>query len=433
MDLALRASHYVDPVTFELRRDVLLLIDKGRVVETILGAEVSGGLTGLAKESLDYEAALVLPGFVNAHCHLDLSHLAGQLPSGLGFTEWIDCIIEGRKVPHSQIQAAIDGACDQLLATGTTSVIDISVDGSSYAALTRRGISGAVCLEVLGIDPEKATAAMERADAVIRSIEGEAEKFYAGSVGAPSKAKLTLGFSPHAPYSTSGELYQQAFGRAAGEGRVFTTHVAETLDEQQFFRIAQGPIRDFYERRKIPLAGFTGFDQSPVTELLWEWFAPWLSVEQANSRVVLVHCNYPQSPDLDHLARFKPSVVYCPRSHAYFNHETYPLGELHATGANLCLGTDSLASNRSLNMLDELRQAKASHPAFSTAELFKMATINGRRALDIGADCADLVVLGLPAELKPHAPLQETLDSVLAQRAPIYAVIQRGQVAARAI
>lgn len=199
MDLALRASHYVDPVTFELRRDVLLLIDKGRVVETILGAEVSGGLTGLAKESLDYEAALVLPGFVNAHCHLDLSHLAGQLPSGLAFTEWIDCIIEGRKVPHSQIQAAIDGACDQLLATGTTSVIDISVDGSSFAALTRRGISGAVCLEVLGIDPEKATAAMERADAVIRSIEGEAEKFYAGSVGAPSKAQLRSGFRPMRP------------------------------------------------------------------------------------------------------------------------------------------------------------------------------------------------------------------------------------------
>lgn len=427
MDLALRCSHYIDPVTFELQRDVILLIEKGRIVETIIGGEVSGGLAGLAQETLDYEAALVLPGFVNAHCHLDLSHLARQLPSGLSFTEWIDCIIEGRKVPPPQISAGIEAACDELLASGTTSVIDVSVDGASFAPLQRRGISGAVCLEALGIDGSRADAAMERVDAIVRKIEGEAEKFYAGR--AQHAAPLQLGFSPHAPYSTSGELYQHMFGRAVGEGRVLTTHVAETLDEQQFFRIAQGPIRDFYERRKIPLAGFTGYDQSPITEILWEWFAPWLSVEQPNSRLVLVHCNYPQGPDLDHLARFKPSIVYCPRSHAYFSHEEYPLGDLLKTGANLCLGTDSLASNDSLSMLDELRAARAAHPALDAATLFKMATVNGRKALEISPDAADLVVMGIP-EGAQDATL---LNSILSARAPIYSVIQRGRVAARAV
>ncbi|MBP9892701.1 MAG: amidohydrolase family protein [Planctomycetes bacterium] len=434
MDLALRCSHYIDPVTFELQRDVILLIEKGRIVETIIGGEVSGGLTGLAKETLDYEAALVLPGFVNAHCHLDLSHLARQLPSGLSFTEWIDCIIEGRKVPAEQVHAGIEAACDELLASGTTSVIDVSVDGASFAPLQKRGIAGAVCLEALGIDGAKADAAMERVDAIVRKIEGEAEKFYV--VGATYMSPLLrLGFSPHAPYSTSGELYQHMFGRAVGEGRVLTTHVAESIDEQQFFRIAQGPIRDFYERRKIPLAGFTGYDQSPITEILWEWFAPWLSVEQPNSRLVLVHCNYPQGPDLDHLARFKPSIVYCPRSHAYFGHEEYPLGDLLKTGANLCLGTDSLASNDSLSMLDELRAARAAHPALDAATLFKMATVNGRKALDIAPDTADLVVLGIPANVGATymSPLPDMLDAVLKQRAPIYSVIQRGRIAARAV
>lgn len=427
MDLAIRCSHYMDPATFELRRDVILLIEKGRIVETIIGGEVSGGVTGLAKETLDYEAALLAPGFVNAHCHLDLSHLARQLPTGLSFTEWIDCVIEGRKVPAEQVRAGIEAACDELLASGTTSVIDVSVDGASYTPLQRRGISGAVCLEALGIDGGKADAAMERVDAVVRQIEGEAEKFYA--TGATHGSPLRIGFSPHAPYSTSGELYQHMFGRAVGEGRVLTTHVAETLDEQQFFRIAQGPIRDFYERRKIALAGFTGYDQSPITEILWEWFAPWLSVEQANSRLVLVHCNYPQGPDLDHLARFKPSIVYCPRSHAYFGHEEYPLADLLKTGANLCLGTDSLASNDSLSMLDELRAARAAHPALDAATLFKMATINGRKALDIAPDTADLVVLGIPQGAQDAA----LLNSILSARAPIYAVIQRGRIAARAV
>ncbi len=431
MDLALRCSHYIDPVTFELQRDVILLIEKGRIVETIIGGEVSGGLAGLAKETLDYEAALLLPGFVNAHCHLDLSHLAKQLPTGLSFTEWVDCVIEGRKVPAEQVRAGIEAACDALLASGTTSVIDISVDGASYAPLQRRGISGVVCLEALGIDGSKADAAMERVDVIVRAIEGEAEKFYA--VGAQHAAPLRIGFSPHAPYSTSGELYQHMFGRAVGEGRVLTTHVAETLDEQQFFRIAQGPIRDFYERRKIPLVGFTGYDQSPITEILWEWFAPWLSVEQPNHRLVLVHCNYPQGPDLDHLARFKPSIVYCPRSHAYFGHEEYPIADLLKTGANLCLGTDSLASNDSLSMLDELRAAREAHPALDAATLFRMATVNGRKALEIAPDTADLVVLGLPVGAQHAAPLQTLLNSILSARAPIYSVIQRGRVAARAV
>jgi aminodeoxyfutalosine deaminase len=427
MDLALRCSHYIDPVTFELQRDVILLIEKGRIVETIIGGEVSGGLAGLAKETLDFEAALVLPGFVNAHCHLDLSHLAKQLPTGLGFTEWIDCIIEGRRVPQPQISAAIEAACDELLASGTTSVIDVGVDGASFAPLQGRGISGAVCLEALGIDGSKADAAMERVDTIVRAIEGEAEKFYAA--GATYMSPLRIGFSPHAPYSTSGELYQHMFGRAVGEGRVLTTHVAETIDEQQFFRIAQGPIRDFYERRKILLAGFTGYDQSPITEILWEWFAPWLSVEQPNARLVLVHCNYPQGPDLDHLARFKPSIVYCPRSHAYFGHEEYPIADLLKTGANLCLGTDSLASNDSLSMLDELRAAHAAHPALDSATLFKMATINGRKALEIAPDAADLVVLGIPQGAQDAT----LLNSILYARAPIYAVIQRGCIAARAV
>lgn len=431
MDLALRCSHYIDPASFELKRDVILLVSGGRIVETIVGGEVSGGLKGLAEETLDYEAALVMPGFVNAHCHLDLSHLSGQLPTGLSFTEWIDCVIEGRKVPQAQVQAALESACDQLLAAGTTSVMDVSVDGASFAALRACGITGAVCLEALGIDGTKADAAMERVDAIVRRIEGEAEKFYA--TGRQAESALRVGFSPHAPYSTSGELYQHAFGRAVGEGRICTTHVAETLEEQQFFRIAQGPIRDFYERRKIPLAGFEGFDQSPITELLWEWLAPWLSVEQPNSKLVLVHCNYPQGPDLEHLARFRPSIVYCPRSHAYFGHEEYPLGDLLHTGANLCLGTDSLASNSSLAMLDEIRAAWAAHPGTDVANLFKMATINGRRVLDIGPDRADLVVLGLPAAAPPAASPAAVLQALLEHRAPVYAVIQGGRVAARAI
>lgn len=431
MQLALRASHYVDPATFELRRDVLLLIEGGRVVETVQVAEVSGGLAGLARDALDLEAALVLPGFVNAHCHLDLSHLHRQIPRGLAFDEWIDAVMAGRAVPRDQVDAAINEACDLLVASGTTSVIDISVDGSSFAPLAARGLSGVVALEVLGLDPAITTVAMEKADARLRAIEGE-EKFFASETVNGGIQPLRLGFSPHAPYSTSGELYLHAFGRCFGEGRVCVTHAAETLDEQQFFRIAEGPLRAFYDRHGFALGGFEGWDESPISTMLWDWFAPWLKIEGGNPQLVLVHCNYPQGPDLDHLARFKPSVVWCPRSHAWFGHEPWPLDDMLATGVNLCLGTDSLASNDGLDMLGELRAAQAAQPQADVVTLFKAATTNGRRVLDIGPDVADFKVFGLPTG-HAQAPLPVLLQALLVQGAPIFATICRGHVAARAL
>ncbi|MCC6575305.1 MAG: amidohydrolase family protein [Planctomycetes bacterium] len=431
MQLALRASHFVDPATFELKRDVLLLIEGGRIVEVIEKGEVSGGLTGLAENTLDFEAALVMPGFVNAHAHLDLSHMHRQIPRGLSFDEWIDAVIAGRQVPGEQVRNALEQACDRLIASGTTSVIDISTDGASHAAMLEHNLSGVVALEVLGLDPAKADARMEHADAILRKIEGE-DKFI---VGAANNQPVQIGFSPHAPYSTSAELYLNVFGRCVGEGRVCTTHVAETLDEQQFFRIAEGPLRDFCDRLGIPMGGFTGWDESPITTMLWEWFAPWLKTETetGNPQLVLVHCNYPQGQDLDHLKRFKPTVVWCPRSHAYFGHEEWPLADMLAAGVNLCLGTDSLASNDDLDMLGEIRAAKRAQPQADLTTLFKAATINGRKVLNLGADIADLCVFGLPLGVGADASLDRILGALLIQGAPVFATICRGHVAARAL
>jgi adenine deaminase len=85
MDYAIRVSHYVDPATFEIQRDVIVLISGAHVADVIVGGEVSGGLDGLAKHTLDFDNAVCLPGFVNSHCHLDLSHLHNEVPSGLTF------------------------------------------------------------------------------------------------------------------------------------------------------------------------------------------------------------------------------------------------------------------------------------------------------------------------------------------------------------
>jgi cytosine/adenosine deaminase-related metal-dependent hydrolase len=429
MDYAVRVSHYVDPATFELQRDVILLISGGHVVETIEGGEVSGGLAGLAKHTLEFDNALCLPGFVNCHTHLDLSHLHRQVPRGLKFHEWAPAVIAGRAMPQSMIEAGIDDACRMMVASGTTAVLDISVGGDAAKFVSKHGLRGILALEVLGWSGDAAEKSMQRADEIVRrqfSVERERLGKDAGEAEPLRLDGVDYGLSPHAPYSTSMELYQHAFGRAFGDGRVCTTHLAESLEEEEFIRDGKGPLRELLGMFGIDLSSFHGYGQNPLS-LVLDWINPWLGTE--NPRTVLIHCNYAREGDFARLAETRPSVCWCPRSHAWFGHEQWPLAQMREAGVNLVIGTDSLASNDGLDMLGELRLA-AKHPDADVAELFKAATINGRRALGIEADAADLTIWGI----QPGAGTRDDLlRGMLANQTPLYASFSHGNLIARAV
>ncbi|MBX3458634.1 MAG: amidohydrolase family protein [Planctomycetes bacterium] len=430
MDYAVRVSHYLDPVTFELSRDVILLLSQGHVAEVIVGGEVSGGLSGLAAQTLDLGDAVCLPGFVNAHAHLDLSHLHRQVPRGLAFTDWARAIIAGRQVPAPIIDAGIDDACRMAAATGTTAIIDISVGGLSAEAIARHGLRGVVALEVLQWDAAQAEAQMRAADEVVRrKFRLETDRLGADAGGATAPAALAgvdFGYSPHAPYTTGRELYQLAYGRAYGEGRVMTTHVSETPAELDFVRTATGPIADLM-RQFGAWPGFAGHGTTPIELLLGDWLAPWLG--ESGPRLVLVHCNYPAGNDLDLVAAIKPTICWCPRSHAYFGHEPWPLHEYFETGANLVLGTDSLASNDGLDMWGEMQAAVQAQPDAPRTELLRMATINGRAIFDAADNVADLAIWELPAD----TGLEQMLNLWLGKPPRLLASFSQGQLVARAI
>lgn len=427
MDWAVRVSHYLDPVTFDLSRDVILLLSGGRVAEVIVGGEVSGGLDGLAAQTLDLGDAVCLPGFVNAHAHLDLSHLHHQVPRGLAFTDWARAIISGRQVPEAIIQAGIGDACRMMAASGTTAVLDVSVNGDSADALAQHGLRGVLALEVLG-EPARA---MQHCDETIRArfeLDFERLGSDAGTAEAPTAlAGIEYGYSPHAPYSTGAELYQLAYGRAFGEGRVCTTHVAETRDEVQFMRDGTGAFRDLLSGLGIDLSSFKGHGESPITLVLRDWLGPWLRNESPS--LVLVHGNYPSGDDLKLISQVKPTICWCPRSHAYFGHEPWPLREYLDTGANLVLGTDSLASNDGLDMWGEIAAAVQAQPEAPRTELLRMATVNGRRALGLRADVADLAIWEMPAD----TGLEQMLNLWIGKPPRLLASFSRGQLVARAI
>jgi aminodeoxyfutalosine deaminase len=326
------------------------------------------------------------------------------------------------------IEGGIDDACRMMVSSGTTSVLDISVGGDSARFMGKHGLRGIVALEVLG-DPEKS---MQHADKIVREqFELDRGRLGddAGNASAPNKPEgVDYGFSPHAPYSTGVELYQHAFGRAFGEGRVCTTHVAESPEEMQFVRDGSGPLRELLSALGIDLSRFQGYGVTPIALLLDDWLMPWLGDSPQNrgqSPLVLVHCNYAQDGDFELLAATKPSVCWCPRSHAYFGHEAWPLAKMREAGVNLVLGTDSLASSDGLDMLGELRQA-AKHPDANTVELFKAATVNGRKAMGTPNDAADLTIWGLPQG-------DDILQGMIENDVPLYASFSQGNLIARAI
>lgn len=435
MDYAIRVSHFVDPVTFELRRDVIVLIAGGHVAEVIEGGEVSGGLTGLAKHTLDLGDAACLPGFVNSHAHLDLSHLRGQMPSGLDFVDWISAMPAARRLPREIIDAGIDDACRMAVAAGTTALIDISVGGQSARAISRHGLRGIVALEVLHWRAEQAEAQMQRADDIVRAtfeLEHERLGADAGTAAAPlSLPGVDFGFSPHAPYTTSRELYQLAFGRAYGEGRVFTTHLGETREEEAFIKDGTGAIADAVRKGGWwSLDDYRGFGTSPIRLLLGDYLSPWLG--EAPHNTVLVHCNYPTEIDLQLVAAIKPTICWCPRSHAYFEHDPWPLKLWQQTGARLVLGTDSLASNDGLDMWGEISAAARAHPAADKVELLRMATINGREAWNLTDDIADLAIWALP-EGGREMDLAGLMNAWAKRHPPLLASFSQGHLIARSV
>lgn len=444
MDYAVRVSHYIDPVNFELSRDVILLISGGHIAEVITGGEVSGGLAGLARNTLELGDALAMPGFVNAHCHLDLSHLWRQVPHGLKFHEWGPVIMAGRMLPPAMIAAGIEDAVGMMVSSGTTSVLDISVAADSLAALSRHGLRSVLALESLGFDGTRAEAAMQRVDALIRDkfvLERDRLGKDAGEGAAPAAHEgMDYGFSPHATFSTSQQLYELNMGRAFGEGRILTTHAAETTEEEEFLQRGTGPYAPFMAQFGVDVSSFKGYGATSLQLLLRDWLGPWLKPENPN--LVLVHCNYAREADFALIAQTKPSICWCPRSHAFFGHQPWPWHEMLATDANILLGTDSLASNSGLDMLGEIRQALASGSNLggskpdttpdpvTVAKLFKAATVNGRKAMNIAPDAADLAVWALPGGAKSR---DEALMALVTNNPPLLAGFSRGQLIARSI
>jgi cytosine/adenosine deaminase-related metal-dependent hydrolase len=347
------------------------------------------------EEVVDLGASTLLPGLINGHCHLDYTGLRGSLDSRHGFTEWIKNINALRRSFSLQdyVESIAEGF-DLLAEEGTTTVANIE--------------SMPELLPHLPVPPLRTWWFLELIDVRTRINEDETLLGALSFFESHPEWLGGFGLSPHAPYTASVDLYRLA--RMCGEkhGMLSTTHIAESVEEHEMFSHARGPLYDF-------LAGL-GRDNSDCGQ--GSALSHLVEHGVIGDNYIIAHLNYLQDYDYDLIARTGASIVHCPKCHTYFGHAPFPLKALRERGINICLGTDSLASNNSLDLRGEMREVLQFHPVTSR-EVLEMCTLNGAKALkqsgQLGeispGSLADLVAFpyedGVP-EADPYAQVVQT-------------------------
>jgi cytosine/adenosine deaminase-related metal-dependent hydrolase len=339
----------------------VVLDDKGCVLD--VGPEAALRARHAAVR-FEKHAAVLTPGLVNAHTHLELSALRGQVPGGRGFAPWVDAMLRVRAQLKPELDSeAIERGVSELLAYGVVGVGEVCNQLRSCEALSAVPLCASIFHEVFGM----------RRDAG-QVMQGMAEQERADYAKFPAHVRYAL--APHTPYTMHPEVLQGLVARAAASGVRTSLHLAEHSAERTFLATGQGPFAEWVKSRGS-------------TELDWE--VPGLDpVRYADKlgllgpQLIAVHLTDARPDELQLLAARGAQTVLCPRSNLHIELKLPPLLDILRAGLRPGLGTDSLASNSTLDPLAEARALRKRFPTVAPLQLLAMATSWGADALGFG-------------------------------------------------
>ena len=315
----------------------------------------------------DFGDALLLPGLINTHTHLELTGMGSQPPAA-EFAAWIRGLREAKaaRSPEAFLAAARRGLAD-CWAAGVTTVADTGDSGAVAQALADADGSGIAYHEVFGPHPDQRDESM-------LGLQRQVER-----LGRYAAERVRLGVSPHAPYTVSGPLYAAAAAWARTMDLPMAVHLAESLAESRLLAGGEGPFADAWRARGIPLPAPAG--RTPVE---------WLDEHGVlTERTLCIHVVRASAADIGILARADAPIAHCPLSNRTHGHGAAPLGALLAAGLRVGLGTDSVVSVGALDLLAEARAAREL-AGLDAARTLRLATIEGARALGLEDDVGSL-------------------------------------------
>lgn len=345
------ADHIFDGETFF--QDALLVLNDEGVVQDFFRAADRAQL-----ESAEHFRGTLSPGFINTHCHLELSHMIGKVTEGKGFAKFANELIPQRSwISPQQIAEVCAEADAAMYASGVQAVGDISNVDLSFGAKTKSKIAYHTFIELLGLNPAVAEKVLEQGQQ-LKAI-----------------APQTKSLSPHAPYSVSAELLRMIAREEDRADGVVTLHNQESLAESEFTERGTGDVLEIFRAFGTDLSWYKPSGKNSLHTTLPELLGAF--------NLLLVHNTFSSADDIQ-WAHTQHAHLYwclCPNANLYIERALPDVRMMRANNCRLTIGTDSLASNHQLNILEELKVLHKNFPEIPVAELLKWSTKNGAEAL----------------------------------------------------
>lgn len=351
----------------------------------------------------DLGQVAILPGLVNAHTHLEFSDIESPLEPREPFTDWIRAVVKNRRGRTTDGDDVVRGGLAESARAGTTLLGEIATNDRSAELCRTTGPLVVAFRELIGLRPDQ----VEEQIAIARRHLQQPSEADSG--------RIIPAISPHAPYSVHPELFVRLVELATQQRCPLAIHLAETRAELELLKQATGPFVDLLREFGVWRDGILPTGSRPL----------WYLQQMANlKRGLVIHGNYLSDEEVEFLAAHENlTVVYCPRTHAYFRHDAHPWLELLECGARLAVGTDSRASNPDLSVWRELCFLYKRHAEIDPRLLLELGTLCGARALGLDEQTgsltvgkrADLCVVRLPAacEMNPYSQLMQ-IDNEIA-------------------
>ncbi len=378
-------------------------VDGNCIIEVGTWADVKN-----KSEAVDLGEVVLLPGLVNAHCHLDYTDFVGAIPPPRSFTDWINAIVDLKKDVDDAAhrESWLHGAA-QCLRHGTTTLGNIE---------TRPDLLP----ELWAATPLRVASFLEMIVTRAQSDTAQAVADATNWIASHKPPRGHAGLSPHAPYTTNPVLLEAC----AARDLPMAMHLAESAEEDEMFRQGSGPLYEW-----LAAAGREMADCGRGSPIAHAHRSGLLS-----ENLIAIHGNYLDDDDIHLLAENHVSLVHCPRSHAYFGHAPFRAEALRTAGVNLCLGTDSLATMRAgdaeLSLFEELRAYCEAFPDLADLEtLLQCVTVNPARALGMAGQVGELAVdafadlMTLPFD----GPIEFAMEAIVNHAGPAQRVMLYGK------
>lgn len=352
------AAHYIitgngDPV----KNGIISIDNTGKVLDISQSSQNLQEVSGL-----EFYSGILVPGFVNTHCHLELSHLKGKIRQKTGLPGFVSQINQLRKADENEIFAAAEKADKKMWHNGIAAVGDISNTNHSFLKKSKSQISYHTFLEIFTTNPDLVNQKYETALKLEKELEAK---------------RLSSSIVPHAPYSVTPAMFELIKKHCLEKKKSLSIHNQETPSENDLYQTKSGELFDAFTNFGVDFNALPQTGKSSLESIMGQM--------PKQNKTILVHNTFTKEEDIEKATAYFEDLYWCmcPNANLYIENSLPNIPLFYQKKQKICVGTDSLASNHQLSIFEELKVIHHNFPEIPFYKLIEWGTINGAKALGI--------------------------------------------------